>query len=90
MGDTHYGEISRLDVTTPYTLWDITSSGLTEVEEFIPPNSLRVGQVLQEQNFGLLTFGGSGDNSTILAQVRDVTGAVRLEQAIRTTDLVVR
>ncbi|MGQ3040950.1 MAG: alkaline phosphatase D family protein [Brevundimonas sp.] len=36
-GDTHYGEISRLDVNTPYPLWDITSSGITEVEEFIPP-----------------------------------------------------
>ena len=33
-GDTHYGEISRLDDNVPYPLWDITSSGLTEVWHF--------------------------------------------------------
>lgn len=30
-GDTHYAELTKLDVNVPYTLWDLTSSGLTEV-----------------------------------------------------------
>lgn len=67
-GDTHYGEISRLDVNTPYPLWDITSSGITEVEEFIPPNALRHGPAVQEQNFGLLTIGWNDAGPTVLAQ----------------------
>ena len=29
-GDIHYAELSKLDVNVPYTLWDLTSSGLTE------------------------------------------------------------
>ena len=88
-GDTHYGEISRLDVNVPYPLWDITSSGLTEVWPVTPPNALRVGTVLREQNFGLLTLGWGGASPTALAQVRDVNGTVRLEQAIRIGDLKV-
>lgn len=86
-GDTHYGEISRLDANVPYPLWDITSSGLTEVWPVTPPNALRVGEVYREQNFGLLTIGWEGDSPTVLAEVRDVNGVVRLDQAIRIGDL---
>ena len=86
-GDTHYGEISKLDVNVPYPLWDITSSGLTEVWPVTPPNALRVGEVFRDQNFGLLTIGWGDQGPTVLAQVRDVAGAVRLEQAIRVADL---
>ncbi|WP_269516144.1 alkaline phosphatase D family protein [Brevundimonas subvibrioides] len=88
-GDTHYAEISRLDVNTPYPLWDITSSGLTEVWPVTPPNALRVGDVFRDQNFGLLTIGWQGESPTVLAQIRDVNGTVRLEQPIRIADLVV-
>ncbi len=88
-GDTHYGEVSKLDVNVPYPLWDITSSGLTEVWPVTPPNALRVGEVYREQNFGLLTIGWEGTSPTVLAQVRDVNGVVRLEQPIRIGDLVV-
>lgn len=88
-GDTHYGEITRLDVNTPYPIWDITSSGLTEVWPVTPPNALRVGEVFRDQNFGLLTIGWGGESPVVLAQVRDVNGTVRLEQAIRIGDLVV-
>jgi alkaline phosphatase D len=88
-GDTHYGEISRLDVNVPYPLWDITSSGLTETWPVTPPNALRVGQAFPEQNFGLLTIGWEGESPTVLAQVRDVNGTARLERAIGIGDLVV-
>ena len=88
-GDTHFGEISKLDVNVPYPLWDITSSGLTEVWPVTPPNALRVGGVFRDQNFGLLTIGWNGDSPTVLAEVRDVNGVVRLEQAIRVADLTV-
>ena len=88
-GDTHYGEISRLDVNVPYPLWDITSSGLTEVWPVTPSNALRIGEVYRGQNFGLLTIMWEGATPGLLAQIRDVDGAVRLEQAIRLADLAV-
>ena len=43
-GDIHYGELSRLDVNVPYTLWDLTSSGLTEEWRVPTPNVNRVGE----------------------------------------------
>lgn len=89
-GDTHYAEISRLDVNTPYPLWDITSSGLTEVWPVLPPNARRVGEAYRDRNFGLLTVGWDAARPTVLAEIRDVAGAVRLEQAIRLDDLVAR
>jgi alkaline phosphatase D len=88
-GDTHYGEISRLDNNVPYPLWDITSSGLTEVWPVTPPNALRMGDVFREQNFGLLTIDWSGSRPIVLAEIRDVSGRVRLEQAIQIADLEV-
>ena len=43
-----------LDLNTPYPIWDLTSSGLTEVWPVLPPNALRVGDALRENNFGLI------------------------------------
>lgn len=81
-GDTHYGEISRLDLNSPYPLWDITSSGLTEVWPVTPPNSRRIGNVIREQNFGLLTVDWFDAEASILAQVIGINGEPRLEQRI--------
>ncbi|WP_269714071.1 alkaline phosphatase D family protein [Caulobacter sp. NIBR2454] len=89
-GDTHYGEISRLDVNTPYPLWDITSSGLTEVWPVTPPNALRQGQVLREQNFGLIEIDWRPARPTARIEVRDVTGAPRLSTVIDTAALRIR
>jgi alkaline phosphatase D len=47
-GDTHYAELSRLDVNVPYPLWDLTSSGLTEVWPVDVPNANRVGTHVRE------------------------------------------
>jgi alkaline phosphatase D len=81
-GDTHYAEISRLDTNVPYPLWDITSSGLTEVWPVTPPNSRRRGGVLREANFGLLTIDWDSVRASVLAQAIDVTGKPRLEARI--------
>lgn len=81
-GDTHYAEISRLDLNSPYPLWDFTSSGLTEVWPVTPPNSRRIGKVMREQNFGLITVDWSGAEASILAQAIGVDGEPRLEHRI--------
>lgn len=81
-GDTHYGEISRLDVNTPYPIWDITSSGITEVWPVAPPNALRLGEILREQNFGLLEIDWRPSGAVVTAKVMDSRGGVRLSQRI--------
>jgi alkaline phosphatase D len=80
-GDTHYGELSLLDVNVPYPMWDLTSSGLTEVWPVVPPNGLRVGPILQEANFGLIEIDWNQDAPGVSLQLRDVRGETRLERS---------
>ncbi len=89
-GDTHYAELSRLDTNTPYPLWDLTSSGLTEVWPVTPPNARRVGDILREPNFGLIEIDWSAASGpAVTLQARDVSGKVRLETRLSAGDLVV-
>ncbi|MBL8629820.1 MAG: alkaline phosphatase family protein [Rhodospirillaceae bacterium] len=81
-GDTHYGELSKLDLNVPYPLWDITSSGLTEVWSDVPPNTNRQGEAVREVNFGTVTIDWAGAATRISLQVRDVKGAVKLQQTV--------
>lgn len=83
-GDTHYGEISMLDVNVPYPIWDFTSSGLTEVWPVTPPNALRVGEVWRERNFGLIEIDWSQTAPKLRVEIRDEKGAPRLTQTVDT------
>jgi alkaline phosphatase D len=86
-GDTHYGEISRLDVNVPYPIWDFTSSGLTEVWPVMPPNALRQGDVWRERNFGLIEINWAEAAPVLTVQIRDEQGAPRLSQVVDTAQL---
>jgi alkaline phosphatase D len=86
-GDTHYGEVSLLDVNVPYPIWDVTSSGLTEVWPVLPPNARRVGEAYRAENFGLIEIDWAA--GAVVMQVRGVDGAVQLEQRVTLADLVV-
>jgi len=81
-GDTHYGELTKLDLNTPYPLWDVTSSGITEVWPVLPPNDLRVGSAVREVNFGMVDIAWAGAQTTITMQVCDVNGVVKLSQVL--------
>ena len=89
-GDSHYGEISMLDVNVPYPIWDITSSGLTEVWPVTPPNDLRVSNVWRDRNFGLIEIDWSAPAPRLRSEVRDEGGRPQLTQAIDTASLVIR
>lgn len=88
-GDTHYAELSRLEMNAPYPLWDLTSSGLTEIWPVTPPNALRIGDPLHELNFGMLEIDWSGAAPLVIARIHDVTGRTTLEQRIDTAQLQV-
>jgi alkaline phosphatase D len=87
-GDTHYGEISKLDVNTPYPIWDVTSSGLTEVWPVTPPNARRIGEVYRGRNFGLIDI--DWKRRALALSVRDEAGEVRLGAEVRLSELIVR
>jgi alkaline phosphatase D len=84
-GDTHYAELSRLDVNVPYTLWDLTSSGLTEVWPVDVPNANRVGSILREPNFGLIEVDWRA--ASVELKALDVHGNVRIAQRVAFAEL---
>jgi alkaline phosphatase D len=86
-GDTHYAELARLDVNVPYPLWDLTSSGLTEVWPVLPPNALRIGEAYRDVNFGWIEIDWSRARPVLRLQVRDAAGEVRLEHLLDTGSL---
>ncbi len=86
-GDMHYAELSRLDVNVPYPLWDLTSSGLTEVWPVPTPNTLRVSDVIREPNFGLVDIDWQGAGTTVTLSVVDQRGTRRIEKRLSLAEL---
>jgi alkaline phosphatase D len=88
-GDTHYGELSRLQSNAPYPLYDLTSSGLTETWPVTPPNALREQAIFREPNFGLIEIDWSRRQPVLQLQVRDARGVVQIQRMVDTRELVV-
>lgn len=85
-GDTHYAELSKLDLNVPYPLWDLTCSGLTEVWDVDVPNANRVGGMVREQNFGLIDIEWSLD-PTITLKACDRYGVPKIAHTLQLSAL---
>lgn len=81
-GDMHYADLSRWDTPACYPLWDLTSSGLTEVWDIPTPNQRRVSEVYAGVNFGLVELDFSTPAPTLRLSIRDVKGDTRLQQRL--------
>ncbi len=86
-GDVHWGEISRLDASGLYPIYDVTSSGLTETWPSVDPNRNRIGAVVRENNFGLIDIDWSVDDPVVTLALYDVTGALRNEVQLRLSEI---
>lgn len=53
-GDVHWGELSKRPVDNAYPIYDVTSSGITQVWDSTEPNKYRVGDVIRQNNIGLI------------------------------------
>ncbi len=88
-GDTHYGEITRQAENVPYPLYDITSSGLTEVWHAPVPNALRLeGRSFRQANFGLIEIDWT--QRSVALSLRDERGGELLRQTLPLTELAPR
>ena len=74
-GDIHYAEMSKLDVNVPYTLWDLTSSGLTEEWRVPTPNANRVSEVVADANFGFIDIDWQGPATRLALGIVDASGS---------------
>lgn len=88
-GDTHYGELSKLEENVPYPMYDLTSSGLTQVWHVPVPNALRQdGQLFRQANFGLVEIDWGSRALTL--NLRDENGGTLLSRRIPLDELTVK
>lgn len=85
-GDVHWGEISKADVSNDeimqrlgapqslYPIYDITSSGITQEWYNVEPNSHRVGNVVRQNNVGLIELYETSDDVIVRMSLLDLEG----------------
>ncbi|MBK9328891.1 MAG: alkaline phosphatase family protein [Sphingobacteriales bacterium] len=86
-GDVHYAEISRRAVDGLYPIFDVTSSGLTQLEGSSKPNMFRVGDSFTDFNFGMIHINWNDNPVTISQEIYDINGNVRIQNKISINDL---
>jgi alkaline phosphatase D len=84
-GDRHWAEMSRLDRPGKYSLYDLTSSSLTQIHPrgTPTPNKYREGPTWHQPNMGLIAIDWRGEaGPAVTLQLMDVEGRVRIEKRI--------
>jgi alkaline phosphatase D len=84
-GDRHIAEISKLNLPgLGYPLYDFTSSGLTHTwsEPWVENNSLRVGELVIQKNFGVIEVEWGKKGPTVTMQARGKGNVVFAEERV--------
>lgn len=86
-GDVHYAEISKMEVSNLYPIYDITASGLSSTWHFATPNKNRIEGPVMENHFGLLSIDCASPSPTIKAEIWDINENQRIEYTISLDEL---
>ncbi len=86
-GDVHWGELSRFEAQGLYPIFDLTSSGITSTWDKPEPNRYRIGDVVMENNIGLIRINWDAEPVELRFQLKDASGALRLDHRIGLDEL---
>lgn len=89
-GDRHWAELSVEREGVAYPIWDLTSSSFNQLHERGTPteNSKRaLAKTWHRENFGEIAIDWRGEETKVQLRIRDLEGAVVLEQALGMTEL---
>ena len=86
-GDVHYAEISKLEESDLYPIYDVTSSGLSSTWHFATPNINRIEGPIMDNHFGLLTINLRNKNPEIKSEIWDIRGNQRVEFTIPLSEI---
>ena len=76
-GDRHSAEISKLDETLPYPLFDVTSSAMNQTQKpGKEENPHRVSDRYFRENFGVLRINWSTPAPCVTMEIRDLFGKI--------------
>jgi len=82
-GNRLFGELSAIDASLGYPLFELTSSGLNMGARFWrppEPNRHRISSMTAGDNFGMIVVNWEVTPPTVRLQVRDVGGEIALQQ----------
>ena len=86
-GDTHWAELSMIEVEGLYPLYDLTSSGLTNVWSGVAPNWNRVKKPFLDKNFGTVEIEWNEKDPKITLGIIDEKGEERLSHSLDLSNL---
>jgi alkaline phosphatase D len=87
-GDRHKSELARLDDAIGYPLYELTASGLTHHAPPGPePNRHRVGSLVVDENFGLVSIDWNAEPTTLSLQIRGSDNQVLIDHRVSLPDL---
>ncbi len=80
-GDVHWGELSKMEVEGQYPIYDVTSSGITQEWDSVEPNKNRIGEVVRENNVGLIEVHW-GEQPKLKCKIFDIEMTERVSHSI--------
>ncbi|MCF8465423.1 MAG: alkaline phosphatase family protein [Flavobacteriales bacterium] len=86
-GDMHWAELSRIEHPNLYSIYDLTSSGITEEYSPVEPNSNRVGPAFNHANAGMIEIDWLQTDPDIRMYVIDVNGEVVINHQLQLSEL---
>ncbi|MGI9526450.1 MAG: alkaline phosphatase D family protein [Weeksellaceae bacterium] len=86
-GDVHWGELSKRNTTNTYPLYDATSSGITETWPHTEPNKYRIGDVIPQNNIGLLEIFPKKKDAEIVISLYDITNKPVVQHKIKKSEI---
>jgi len=84
-GDVHYAEISKISAHSPYPIYDITSSGLTQTWHFATPNLNRIHGPFMGNNYGFINIDTQQD--VLKVQIMDASDKQVMFQEIPLSEI---
>jgi len=86
-GDVHWGEISKMVVEAQYPIYDITSSGITQTWNEPEPNKNRIGEVVMDNNYGMIKIDWDSEQPGLMFYIKDKKGKERVKMQINLSEL---
>jgi alkaline phosphatase D len=89
-GDRHWSELSVATDSTPYPIYDLTSSSFNEVHPRGTPTENRYRAeptTYHKENFGSIQIDWGGDDPQVVLRVQDSGGKVIIERTVKLSEL---
>jgi alkaline phosphatase D len=84
-GDVHYSELSKRIYPNLFPIYDFTSSGLTQIDDYTAANLYRINNAVLEQNAGFINIDWT--NRVLNLEIINVSGSAVFQYGIPFSEL---